>query len=62
LTLQHNQLLTQKGIFGNKLGLAAREICKGTEHQMRFGRLEALFGGSFGCIDNPAERLADTCA
>ncbi|MEO8395678.1 MAG: hypothetical protein ABI700_21970 [Chloroflexota bacterium] len=43
MTLQHNQLLAKKRVFGNELGLAARDIYKGTAYQMRFGRPEALF-------------------
>jgi len=59
LTLQHNQLLVKQGVFGNELGLAAREVCKGTAYPMWFGRPEALFDRSFKSNDNAADCLMD---
>src|SRR3954464_7524669 len=58
LTLQHDQLLTQKSVFGNQLGLAARDVCQGPEHLIRLSRSEAVFGGSFKSRDNSVEHKA----
>lgn len=59
LTLKHNQLLTQKGVFGDELGLAARDVCKRAKHEMRFSGLEVMFDGLPKCRDNTTECLTD---
>lgn len=59
LTLQHDQLLAQKGVFHDQLGLTALDVCKHAADEVRFDRLEALLDGSLEHVENASERLVD---
>jgi hypothetical protein len=62
LALEHDQLLAQKGVFRDQLGLAARDVRKRTEDELGLGWLEASFDFLFERCDNTTERLTDGLA